>query len=55
MTVKIGEHTYYNVDKIEDQQTKKIAIDLMMNTGETIQIPVTENDEIIFVMEGIHE
>jgi len=51
MTVKIGESIYHNVDKIEDQQTKKIAVDLMMNTGETIQIPVTENDEIIFVMQ----
>jgi len=52
MTVKIGDKSYRNVARIDDCQTKAIEIRLMLNDSKTIQIPVTENDEIIFVMEG---
>ena len=52
MTVKIGFIHYVNVVKIEDYQSKSIAINLVFNNGEEREIPVTENDEIVFVMEG---
>jgi len=52
MTVKIGNHDYKNIAQITDMQTKKISIVLITNSGEQIEIPVTENDEIIFTMEG---
>jgi len=51
MTVKIGDHCYRNVATIQDNQTRAIEIRLMLNDGKIIQIPVTEDDEIIFVME----
>jgi len=50
MTVRIGGHRYVNVTTIEDQQTKKIAVVLILNSGEEIVIPVTENNEIVFEM-----
>jgi len=52
MTVKIGDKTYRNVAKIEDNQTRAIMVRLMFNNGEVLDIPVTENDEIIFVLEN---
>jgi len=50
MTVKIGDCYYRNVAIIEDYQTRNITVRLRFNGGETKEIPVTENDEIIFAM-----
>jgi len=55
MTVKIGNENYRNVDKIEDMQTRKIAVSLTFYSGETKDIPVTENDEIIFALKETAE
>jgi hypothetical protein len=52
MTIKIGDKTYRNIAKIEDHQTRAVMVRLMFNNGQTLDIPVTENDEIIFTMEN---
>ena len=52
MTVKIGNQIYRNITMIQDMQSRKIAVVLITNSWEQIEIPVTENDEIIFILEG---
>jgi len=41
---------YDNVAKIEDYQSKALKIVLMLNDGTTVEVPIQEDDRIVFIM-----